>query len=299
MSGVSDHGLGPKSTAEDVMKCFGTETVAGKTIVVTGASSGIGAEAARVFSSAGAHVFALGRDRTKTLSVVDSINAANAGSPPVIFVQCDLTSLASVRAAAETIKATGKPVHVLLNNAGVMAVQTREVTKDGFEMQLGTNHIAHFLLTNELTPALEAGAPSRVVNVSSMAHRRGGVIFEDMMLEKAYDPWRSYGQSKSANILHAVELQRRLGNVGVTAVSLHPGVITDSDLWRHAGQVMQANKTVPQGAATSVYCAVVPELTGGAFYNDCAKAGAANWATDPALAEQLWRETEKLIAGIV
>jgi len=280
------------------MRCFGDSTILGKNVVVTGASSGIGAEAARIFALSGARVFALGRDPAKTTAVVESINAA-CGESRVTFVPCDLSSIESIRAAATTINAAGVPLHVLLNNAGVMAIQSRETTKDGFEMQIGTNHIGHFVLTNELTPALKAGAPSRIVNVSSMAHRRGGVIFDDMMLEKAYDAWRSYGQSKSANILHAVELQRRLGPEGVTACSLHPGVITDgSDLWRHAGQIMQANKTVPQGAATSLFCAVAPRIVGGGFYNDCAQASAAGWATDAELAVQLWLETEKLLTGL-
>jgi NAD(P)-dependent dehydrogenase (short-subunit alcohol dehydrogenase family) len=256
---------------------------------------GIGAEAARVFAVAGARVFALGRDEVKTQAVVDAINAA-CGASRVSFVACDLSSLASVRSAAASINAARVPLHVLLNNAGVMALPERSVTTDGFEMQLGTNHIGHFVLTNALTPALQAGAPSRIVNVSSKAHWRSGIEFDDMMLEQKYDGWRSYGQSKTANILHAVELQRRLGAEDITAVALHPGVITDSDLWRHAGKVMQANKSVPQGAATSVYCAVAPGLTGGAYYEDCSEQNTAEWATNPAFAERLWAESEKLTA---
>ena len=291
---TSSIALGPQSTAEDVIAKFNAD-LTGKNIVVTGASSGIGAEAARVFAKAGARVFALGRSEAKTRSVVDAINAECGDASPVTFVSCDLSSLASVRAAAAAIRAAGVPLHVLLNNAGVMAIQERAVTSDGFEMQLGTNHIGHFVLTNELTPALEAGAPSRIINVSSGAHRRGGVVFEDMMLESSYDPWRAYGQSKSANILHAVELQRRLAPSGITAVSLHPGVITDSDLWRHAGNVARANKDVPQGASTSVFCAVAHDISGGSFYSDCAAASAAEWATNPEIAQKLWQETEKLV----
>ena len=295
LSGQSSSALGAQSTAEQVIAQTGTN-LTGKTIVVTGASSGIGAEAARVFAKAGAQVFALGRNETKTMSVVNAINA-ECGAEKATFVACDLSSLASVRSAAQKILSAGVPIHVLLNNAGVMAVQERRTTQDGFEMQIGTNHIGHFVLTNELIPMLKAGAPSRVVNVSSGAHRRGGVIFEDMMLENAYDPWRAYGQSKSANILHAVELQRRYGSEGITAVALHPGVITDgSDLWRHAGKVMRGSKNVQQGASTSVYCSVGSDIVGGAFYSDCARAGAADWATNPALAARLWEETEKLVS---
>jgi NAD(P)-dependent dehydrogenase (short-subunit alcohol dehydrogenase family) len=290
---VSAAPLDGTSTAQDVITKLGAD-LTGKNIVVTGASSGIGAEAARVFAKAGARVFALGRSESKTMTVVDAINAECGDR--VSFVSCDLSSLTSVRGAANAILAAGVPLHVLLNNAGVMAIQDRTLTADGFEMQLGTNHIGHFVLTNELIPALKAGAPSRIVNVSSKAHFRGGIIFEDMMMGSDYNPWRSYGQSKSANILHAIELQRRHGSDGITAVSLHPGVITDSDLWRHAGNVMTANKSVPQGASTSVFCALAPDVAGGAFYDNCAPCGAAPHATDPALAERLWAETEKLLA---
>ena len=292
---VSAAPLDGTSTAQDVITKLGAD-LTGKNIVVTGASSGIGAEAARVFAKAGARVFALGRSESKTMTVVDAINAECGDAARVSFVSCDLSSLTSVRGAANAILAAGVPLHVLLNNAGVMAIQDRTLTADGFEMQLGTNHIGHFVLTNELIPALKAGAPSRIVNVSSKAHFRGGIIFEDMMMESGYNPWRSYGQSKSANILHAIELQRRHSGDGITAVSLHPGVITDSDLWRHAGNVMTANKSVPQGASTSVFCALAPDVAGGAFYDNCAPCGAAPHATDPALAERLWAETEKLLA---
>ena len=288
--------LNASSTAQDVVSKFSANLL-GKNIVVTGASSGIGAEAARVFANAGAKVFALGRSESKTMAVVNSINAECGDESRVSFISCDLSSLASVRGAAAAILAFGAPLHVLLNNAGVMAIQERTVTSDGFEMQLGTNHIGHFVLTNELTSALKAGAPSRIVNVASKAHLRGGIIFEDMNQESAYEAWRSYGQSKSANILHAIELQRRLSSDGITAVSLHPGVITDSDLWRHAGKVFKANKNVPQGASTSVYCALAPKVVGGAYYEDCALADAAPWAMDPALAERLWAETEKLLVA--
>ena len=177
MAASSSITLGPQSTAEDVIAKFGAD-LSGKNIVVTGASSGIGAEAARVFAKAGAKVFALGRSEAKTRGVVNAINAECGDASPVTFISCDLSSLASVRAAAEAIRDAGVPLHVLLNNAGVMAIQERTVTSDGFEMQLGTNHIGHFVLTNELTPALKAGAPSRIINVSSGAHRREGLFLK-------------------------------------------------------------------------------------------------------------------------
>jgi NAD(P)-dependent dehydrogenase (short-subunit alcohol dehydrogenase family) len=281
--------LSPSSEFE-----FGVD-LKGKNIVVTGASSGIGAEAARVFATAGARVFALGRDVAKTMAVVDAISAA-CGEARVSFVACDLSNLASVRAAAADINALRIPIHVLLNNAGVMAIPVRTLTTGGFEMQIGTSHVGHFVLTDALAGALKAGAPSRVVSVPSLAHRRGGIVFDDMMLETEYEGWRSYGQSKSANILYATELNRRWGADGVLAVSLHPGVITDgSDLWRHSDVKFAANKNVAQGAPTSIYCCVAPGVAGGAFYVDCAEAPAAPHATDPALAQRLWATAVALL----
>lgn len=159
---------------------------------MTGCSSGIGVECVRVFANAGAHVFALGRDVPKTIAVVSAINEECRDPGRVSVVPCDLSNLTSVREAAAFIISSGFPVSILLNNAGVMAIPDRRVTKDGLEMQFGTNHVGHFVLTNELAAALKAGAPSRIVNVSSMAHRRNGIVWDDIMLERdgSYNDWK-------------------------------------------------------------------------------------------------------------
>jgi len=287
--------LGKHSVGEEVIAAYGVD-LTGKNVVVTGASGGIGAESARVLANAGARVFALGRNEAKTQSVVDSINGECGDPARVSFVQCDLSSLASVKQAAAVIKAAEVPIHIMLNNAGVMAIPERTETQDGIEMQFGTNHVAHFLLTQELTDALKAGAPARVVNVSSKAHWRGDVKFDDIMLVQAYEGWRSYGQSKTANILHAMELSKRFEADGIMAVSLHPGVIA-SDLWRHTDTRFPPNKTIPQGASTSIYCCVSPDVVGGGFYEDCAPARRAPYAADPAFADRLWTVSEELIAS--
>lgn len=275
--------LGFESTAQDVIDTLKID-LTGKNVVVTGASSGIGIETARALAGAGATVFALGRNVDKTKGAVEAFGAT--------VIQCDLGSLASVRKAAAELLALKVPLHILVNNAGVGFHPTRQTTADGMEVQFGTNHVGHFLLTNLLTDALKAAGEARIVNVSSMAHFRGGINWDDIMFEKEYSEGNSYGQSKSANILHAVALQARLGTAGVSCYSLHPGVI-DTDLWRNDGFKARANKTVEQGAATSVFCAVASTPPG--YYNDCAPAPAKGWATDMGEAERLWTETENII----
>lgn len=162
----------------------------GKNIIITGASSGIGAEAVRIFANAGARIFALGRDVVKTQSVIDSV-AAECGDPErLMVIECDLSDIKSVRKATETFNNLKLPLHILLNNAGVMAIPERMVTNDGFEMQFGTNHIGHFVLTNDLIESLKLGAPSRIVNVSSKAHFRNGVNWDDIQFESGYGDWK-------------------------------------------------------------------------------------------------------------
>jgi len=286
-----------KTTAQDVIDTLQIP-LHDKNVIITGASSGIGAECARVFVKAGANVFLCGRDVVKTSGVADGIinelvtDAIGSGSindikPRVHVLELDLSSLSSVYQCIEQFKAFKLPLHILLNNAGCMALQTRTETTDGFEMQFGTNHLGHFVLTNGLIDSLMSGAPSRIVNVSSMAHRRGGVNFDDPQYKINYDPWQVYGSSKTANILHAIGLNRRFSDNGITAVSLHPGVI-ETELWRHAGLIFQMNKTIPEGAATSVFCCISPDVKGGCFYNDCQLSEAHNHATNPIYAEKLW-----------
>jgi NAD(P)-dependent dehydrogenase (short-subunit alcohol dehydrogenase family) len=274
--------------------------LSGKTALVTGASAGLGVETIRALRSAGARVVGAARD-------LDKARTALAGIDGVELVQLDLADLTAVRRAAAEVHERYDGIDLLINNAGVMAPPLGR-TAQGFELQLGTNHLGHFVLTNALTPLLRPGG--RVVNLSSRGHLRSGMRWDDPHFrdESTYDKWVAYGQSKTANVLFTVELEKRLGPMGIHAFALHPGVIM-TELSRHLTvddtatlQTRLANvvlKTVPQGAATSLYAAVSPELDGrgGLYLEDChvadvtpgdGSAGYAPYAVDPAEAARLW-----------
>ncbi len=203
----------------------------GKVAIVTGASTGIGLETARALASAGAHVVLAGRDGARIDAAVSTVRdqvpdaELEAGS-------LDLASLDSVRAFAQWYSETHDRLHLLINNAGVMYTPL-ERTVEGFEMQFGTNHLGHFLLTNLLVPMLLADPPSRVVNLSSGGHRGSDIVWDDPNFERReYDKFSAYGQSKTANVLFSVELDRRLADRGVHAYAVHPGMIA-TELGRH------------------------------------------------------------------
>jgi NAD(P)-dependent dehydrogenase (short-subunit alcohol dehydrogenase family) len=239
----------------------------------------------------GATVWVAGRDVKKLQECVDGIKSTVSDPSKVHQILCDVSSLASVKRCVEEFKALNIPLHILINNAGCWLTGNpdRVLTEDGFEMHLGTNHIGHFALTNGLLPALTLAAPNaRVVNVSSIAHARSAVDLNDPFYTKRpYDPFNAYGQSKTANILHAIGLHNRFHSEGITAVSLHPGVI-DTELWRHGQIGVSHNKSIPQGAATQVWCAISPDVKSGYYYNDCNEAQARAWATDKASVDQFW-----------
>ena len=279
----------------------------GKVAVVTGSSGGIGLETAREFARAGATVVLANRDEAKSATALADIRATVPGAQ-VQSVHLDLTSLASVRASAAEIAAAHPRLHLLVNNAGVMACPL-ERTADGHELQFGTNHLGHFLFTNLLVPNLVAGAPARIVNLSSSGHMLGSMDFDDPdYLQREYSPWPAYGQSKTANILFTVELERRLGAKGVHAFSVHPGVVT-TDLFRHLSEDENTTlhrrmakggifeKNPQQGAATSVYCATDAALPaqGGAYCEDSHVSTAGAHATDPDFAARLWALSEELV----
>ena len=283
----------------------------GKTILVTGVSSGLGVETARVLASAGATVVGAARDVEKAREALAGVK--------IEIGALDLASLASVREFAAWFSARHERLNVLVNNAGVMACPLGR-TADGFELQFGTNHLGHFMLTGLLAPLLIAGAPSRVVSVSSGGHRIAGVDLDDANFERSdYNPWLAYGRAKSANALFAVELDRRLRARGVRANAVHPGIIMTA-LGRHltaetlkemtdratsAGPMKW--KPVSHGAATQVWAAVSPELdgVGGRYLEDVQIAepmraatdasGVAAHAVDPKIAAQLWSLSEKLV----
>jgi NAD(P)-dependent dehydrogenase (short-subunit alcohol dehydrogenase family) len=285
--------------------------LSGRICLVTGVSSGLGAETARVLAGAGATVVGTARDLDKARAAL--------GGADVALAELELDSLASVRRFARWFDATYPALHALVNNAGVMACPQGR-TQDGFERQIGTNHLGHFLLTGLLVPKLLAGAPARIVCVSSGGHRVAGVDLDDPFFERgAYSPWVAYGRAKSANVLHAVELDRRLAARGVRANAIHPGVI-QTELGRHLTpetiQELMSRarsgaplvfKDVPHGAATQVWAAVSPELegVGGRYLEDVRLAlpargegdasGYAEHAVDPEIAARLWAWSEKLV----
>ncbi len=289
--------------------------LSGRTVVVTGGASGIGLETARALAEAGATVVLAVRNPAAGHAAAADI-AETAKGPPVEVESLDLASLASVQDFYERWGA--RPLDLLVNNAGVMACP-QSYTADDLEMQIGTNHFGHHLLSVELAPALEAAAAksgrrSRVVALSSIAHRRSGMHFDDPHYRtRAYDKWEAYGQSKTADALFAVGFDRRFAERGVNANSLMPGGIM-TPLQRHlpreemialgwvdeAGTVAAGFKTPEQGASTSVWAAVGPELegVGGLYLENCAQAppatrenrrvGVEPWALDPEAAERLW-----------
>ena len=257
----------------------------GRTALVTGGTSGLGLETARVLASIGASVTVTGRDRRRGAAIAARL-ASEAGRP-VRFERLDLGSLASVRDFAGRYRASGLPLHLLVNNAGIMATPL-SYTADGFESQFGTNHLGHFALTAGLLPALRAAGGARVIVLSSRAHRRSDVMLDDPNYRRRpYDPWEAYGQSKTANALFAVGITRQHAADGITANALMPGAIntglqghlSDSDLrslgWVQSGGALAPPagwKTIPQGAATTVWAALAPELegSGGHYLEDCA-----------------------------
>lgn len=284
----------------------------GKVAIVTGASTGLGLETARALASVGAQVVLAGRDGSRLATAADAIRAR---VPGVQLEEgaLDLASLASVRMFAEWFANDHDRLHLLINNAGVMYTPF-ERTAEGFEMQFGTNHVGHFLLTNLLVPRLLADPPSRVVNLSSGGHVGSDIVWDDINFERReYDKFAAYGQSKTANILFSVELDRRLGGRGVHAYAVHPGMIA-TELGRHMTKDdfaalkdrakqspsggLPAYKTVEQGAATSVWAATAPELDGrgGTYLADAEVTDQhAPWARDPESARRLWTVSEQMV----
>jgi NAD(P)-dependent dehydrogenase (short-subunit alcohol dehydrogenase family) len=301
------------STTDDVISGI---QLTGKTAVVTGGSAGLGIETARVLAGAGARVVMIARDMEKLDGVVASLQQQQPGAL-IEREQMDLADLASVRAAGLRIREKYPEVHLLINNAGVMACPL-ERTRDGFELQFGTNHLGHFVFTCLLVPSLLAAAPARVVNLSSAGHKLGGVDFDDPNFEqREYDKWVAYGQSKTSNILFSLALNQQLSERGVTANAVHPGMIM-TELGRHlepadiealqarAGDMQASFKSIPAGAATSVWAATSEELEGrgGLYLEDCHVAGPetagddggfAAHALDATDADRLWTLSEKLV----
>jgi NAD(P)-dependent dehydrogenase (short-subunit alcohol dehydrogenase family) len=306
--------FGAESTTDAVLAGI---DLAGKRVLVTGVSAGLGVETARALAAHGAEVVGAARDPAKA-------RAATAAVPGRFdLVELDLASLASVRACADALIADGRPFDIVIANAGVMACP-RGRTADGFETQFGTNHLGHFVLVNRIAPLLREGG--RLVNLSSAGHRFADVDLDDPHFERtAYDEWVAYGRSKTANVLFAVEFDRRHRIRGVRATAVHPGGI-QTELSRHMAPEATAQmiatinaaqqaqglppfryKTIPQGAATSVWAAVVApaDAVGGRYCEDChvaaiqegdgLRGGVRPYALDPERASALWAKSEDLV----
>jgi NAD(P)-dependent dehydrogenase (short-subunit alcohol dehydrogenase family) len=298
-------GFGEQTTAREAMAGRGLE---GALALVTGGYAGIGLETTRALAAAGATVLVAGR-------TPDKARAALAGIDRVELDTLDLGDPASIDAFVARFEASGRPLHMLVNNAGIMAAPLARDAR-GFESQLATNHLGHFQLTVRLWPALLRARGARVVSLSSRGHRRSAVDFDDPHFHRRpYDKWLAYGQSKTANALFAVALDRRGEPHGVRAFSVHPGAVV-TDLMRHmtADEATDAVerirqvaslKTAEQGAATSLWCATSKQLDGkgGVYCEDVDIAdavpadspdpgGVRPWAMDPALAEHLWTLSE-------
>ncbi|XP_061602522.1 retinol dehydrogenase 13 [Cololabis saira] len=286
--------------------CRSKASLEGKTVLITGANTGIGKETALDMAQRGARVILACRDLTRARIAADEIRQKS-GNGNVVVKKLDLASLQSVRDLARDVQETESRLDILINNAGIMMCPKWE-TEDGFEMQFGVNHLGHFLLTSCLLDLLKKSAPSRVVIVSSLAHEKGHIHFDDINLDKDYEPELSYRQSKLANVLFGKELAARLQGTGVTVYSLHPGVIR-TELGRHlfpslalwkrvvASVVMTMFKSPWQGAQTTIYCAVDESLVNvsGLYYSDCAPKTPAAQARDDAAAKKLWELSASMV----
>jgi NAD(P)-dependent dehydrogenase (short-subunit alcohol dehydrogenase family) len=314
--------FGAKSTADDVLS---EADLTGKRFLITGASSGIGLETARALVARGAHVVGTARDLTKAKAAGSDVEVATA-SGELDWIELDLSSLRSVRSAADSLLADGRPFDAIIANAGVMAAPWGQ-TVDGFETHFGTNHLGHFALVTRVEPLLVDNG--RLVVLSSQAHRVSDIDLDDLNFEdQEYDPMVAYGRSKTANALFAVGFDRRHRDRGIRAAAVMPGNsltdvarhFTPEDLQHLFDTVGKARadaglppgelKTVPQAAATSVWAAVAADKDeiGGHYLEDCAVApaddipnpfadGVRSYALDADRAEQLWARSEELIAS--
>jgi NAD(P)-dependent dehydrogenase (short-subunit alcohol dehydrogenase family) len=314
--------FGATSTTDDVLA---GRNLSGKRVLVTGVSAGLGIETARALAAHGAQVVGAVRDLAKAERATNEVRAQAANGGGFELVELDLASLGSVRACADALVAAGRPFDVVIANAGVMRTPFGH-TADGFETQFGTNHLGHFVLVNRIASLIAPGG--RLVNLASSGHRYSDIDLDDPNFERTpYDPMIAYGRSKTANILFAVEFDRRHKARGVRATAVHPGGIK-TELDRHmapgelenlvaqinaqlaaAGQPPFQLKTIPQGAATSVWAAFVApaENAGGRYCENCqvsevtegtvspVSPGVRPYALDPEHAKALWARSEAMV----
>jgi NAD(P)-dependent dehydrogenase (short-subunit alcohol dehydrogenase family) len=314
--------FGANSTTDDVLAGF---DLSGKRVLVTGVSAGLGVETARALAAHGAEVVGAARDLAKAERATAEIRAQAANGGGLELVELDLASLTSVRACADALVADGRSFDVVIANAGVMRTPFGH-TADGFETQFGTNHLGHFVLVNRIASLIAPGG--RLVNVASSGHRYSDVDLDDPNFERtSYDPMIAYGRSKTANILFAVEFDHRHKASGVRATALHPGgIMTELDRHMQPGELQATMdrlnaeltaegrppfqfKTIPQGAATSVWAAVVApaDKVGGRYCEDCQVSqvteglispvppGVRPYALDPEHAKALWARSQEMV----
>jgi NAD(P)-dependent dehydrogenase (short-subunit alcohol dehydrogenase family) len=311
--------FGEESTTDKVLEGI---DLAGKRMLVTGVSAGLGVETARVLAAHGAWVVGTARDLNKARRATETVRADAANGGGLDLVAMDLASLANVRACADMLNDAAAPFDVVIANAGVMACPFGK-TADGFETQFGTNHLGHYVFVNRIASLMKPGA--RLVTLSSAGHRYSDVNLDDPNFERTeYTPFAAYGRSKTANVLFAVEFDRRHREDGIRAASVHPGAIR-TELSRHLTQeALQAlideinaaqppgassfrYKSVPQGAATSVWAAIVAPANevGGRYCEDChvaklvenpaLRGGVRPYALDPERARALWAKSEEMV----
>ena len=314
--------FGAESTTDEVLAGI---DLTGKRVLVTGVSAGLGVETARALVAHGAEVVGAARDLAKAQAATAAVRDAQAGKHRFELIELDLASLTSVRAASHALLTDGRPFDLVIANAGVMASPFGHTT-DGFETQFGTNHLGHFTFVNRIASLIRDGG--RLVNLSSSGHRFADVDLEDPNFEHTpYDPWQAYGRSKTANILFSVEFDRRHRDRDVRATAVHPGGI-QTELGRHLpensieqmlerinadlaaeGKPPFRFKTVPQGAATSVWAGVVgaADAVGGRYCENChvsevkesvtspVSEGVLSYALDPEHAKALWAKSEEMV----
>ncbi len=277
-------------------------TIAGKTVLLTGATNGVGLAAALELARRGADVLLCGRNAGRGRDALAAVRSAAAGGHHE-FLLADFTSMDAVDAAADAFLASGRPLHVLLNNAGVMNAQ-RRLTADGFEEMLAVNHLAHYLLTRRVLGRMRESAPARIVHVASNAHHFcKGMRWGDLHLEQEFSPFPAYGHSKLANILFSDELARRLQGSAISSNALHPGGVA-SGIGKNNGRVARIATAIakpfmrsPQkGADTAVWlaCEADAEITGG-YFIDRKPVARRSWACDADAARKLWEVSEQLL----
>ncbi len=274
----------------------------GKTVLITGATDGIGIVAAREIARMGANITIVGRNPQKTAETARAIQAQT-GSPLVEYLVGDLSAQAQVRQVAQEFLSRHKRLDVLINNAGAVFM-SRQVSADGYEMTFALNHLGYFLLTNLLLEALKASDAGRIVSTSSGAHVGASLNLADLQLERGWSGWKAYSQSKLANIYFTSQLAEKLKGTNVTANCLHPGFVatnfgrSNGGIFNPAFKVIQSLAAIPpeKGAQTIIYLATSPEVEGvsGKYFSDCKETSPSAQAKDANIARQLWDASLKM-----